>query len=263
MVALLHVLFAVLTQLALRSPEEHFPAQNDTALQMRFVPILTTPEPPPPPPPPPPPSPNRAPAHPERASREPSAQVARAATVGAPAAPAPLHLYTMDGRIVMPATGASSKAPPTPETLKGDAQVMRNYDPLHYKPTPFNQYFPPVDESAGQAVVRRIVDTLVKTKDVDLTQRLHVQCKTVLGIPTPDCHMPLPGPSPKAGDERLSMAPAGPATVVPATPKPSVAKCIDIYRAGKPLPWGCPVDTPARAVDAELKARRARTQQQP
>lgn len=256
----LHALFAVVTQWTLQSPPEQPPTQEDTPLQMRFVPILTTPAPPPPPPPPPAP----APAHPERASRAPGTQmapVAPAASTSAPATAAPLRLYTTDGRIVMPTAGASSSAPPTPETLKGDAQVMRNYDPLRYKPTRFNPYFPPVDESAGQAAVRRVVDTVVKTKEVDLTHGIHVQCKTVLGIPTPDCHIPPPGPSPKAGDERLSMAPAAATSVAPGTPPPSVAKCIEIYRAGKPLPWGCPVDTPTRAVDAELKARRGRTQQ--
>ena len=57
----------------------------------------------------------------------------------------------------------------------------------------------------------------------------------------------------KGGDERLSMAPATPLTE-PLRPRalPGVARCIELYRTGHPLPHGCPVDTPNRAVDAEL-----------
>lgn len=135
---------------------------------------------------------------------------------------------------------------------------MRGYDPLHYRATPFEPYFPPLDESAGGAAVRGVVNTVIKTREIDLPRGIHLQCTTVLGIPTPDCKIPPPPPSPKAGDERLSMAPAGAMSVAPGQPPaPSLATCIKIYRAGKPLPWGCPVDTPVRAVDAELKERRA------
>ena len=70
--------------------------------------------------------------------------------------------------------------------------------------------------------------------------------------------MPPAPPSAKGGDARLSMAPAKPLAVDPhAPPPPSVAACIALYRAGKPLVWGCPADTPNRAVDDELHQRAA------
>jgi hypothetical protein len=47
------------------------------------------------------------------------------------------------------------------------------------------------------------------------------------------------------------MAPAALVKNALPPPPPSVATCIADYKAGKPLPNGCPVDTPARAVDAQ------------
>jgi hypothetical protein len=65
-------------------------------------------------------------------------------------------------------------------------------------------------------------------------------------------------PSAKDGDARLSMAPAKPLDGAAYAPKPPTEDaCIAMYRAGKPLAWGCPVDTPNRAVDAELRERAA------
>jgi hypothetical protein len=252
-VALLHVLFALIAQRSLHTSLARLTAAHDTPLQVRFVPIQLTPTPPPPPTPMPPTR-MRAPARPAAAAA-PAPAPATAATAAAPASPRPLRLYTPDGRIRLPAAAASSKAP-VAGNLQGDTHIMRGYDPLHYQPTPFEPYFPPLDESAGGAVVRRVVDTVVKTKAIDLPRGVHLQCKTVLGIPTPDCMIPPPTVSPKAGDERLNMAPAKAlAAPAAASSAPSVATCINLYRDGKPLPWGCPVDTPARAVDAELKEK--------
>ncbi|MGC1547062.1 MAG: hypothetical protein WA777_00885, partial [Rhodanobacter sp.] len=79
-----------------------------------------------------------------------------------------------------------------------------------------------------------------------------------LGIPTPECGMPPAAPPSTDGDERLNMA-STPLAADPHAPKPpSVEECIAVYRANKPLPYGCPVDTPTRAVDAELRERAAR-----
>ena len=45
-----------------------------------------------------------------------------------------------------------------------------------------------------------------------------------------------------------------------APPPPSVAACIALYRAGKPLAWGCPADTPNRAVERSCtSAQQGRT----
>ena len=49
------------------------------------------------------------------------------------------------------------------------------------------------------------------------------------------------------------MAPAPLAADPHAKPPPSLETCIAAYRAQGPLPYGCPVDTPARAVDAEVR----------
>jgi hypothetical protein len=255
-VVLLHVVFALIAQRSLHTSLVPPAAADDTPLQVRFVSVQLAPAPPPPPPPP---TRRQAQARPAAAAAPaPAPAPSRTATAAAPASPPPLRLYTTDGRIRLPAAAASSK-PAVAGNLQGDTHVMRGYDPLHYEPTPFEPYFPPIDESAGGAVVRRVVDTVVKTKDIDLPRGVHLKCKTVLGIPTPDCMVPPPTVSPKAGDERLNMAPAKPlAAPAAASSAPSVATCIKLYRDGKPLPWGCPVDTPTRAVDAELKEKARR-----
>ena len=82
---------------------------------------------------------------------------------------------------------------------------------------------------------------------------------------------PPPPPPPPTYESR--MRPVTPAIVVAPAPTPPAAStapkpvhapekpaeeaCIAMYRAGKPLAWGCPVDTPNRAVDAELRDRAA------
>lgn len=258
-VLLLHALLAIVTQRTLEVPVEQLPAPDDEPLQMRFVTVQTTPMPVPRRPlaPPPPP---RTPTSQANSSRNaPAAQPASAATASAPVSAPALRLYAADGRILLPASAAKDGGTSVPNTLQGNARIMRGYDPLNYKATPFEPYFPPLNESAGGSVVRRAVDTVIKTREVDLPRGIHLQCKTVLGILTPKCTMPPPTASPKDGDARLNMAPAEAMTAASGgAPPPSVTDCINIYRAGKPLPWGCPVDTPTRAVDAELKEHHAR-----
>ena len=110
----------------------------------------------------------------------------------------------------------------------------------------------------GGAALRHVVDAVVKDTDVDLPGGIHLKCKTVVGVPIPNCINPPSPPSAKVGDERLSMAPSKPLAPDPHAAKPpSVEACIAIYRADKPLPWGCPTDTPNRAVDAEWHDRAA------
>ena len=254
-VLLLHALFVLVVYQALQVSAP-LPRQPPSALQARFVPLLLTPSPAVAPPPvslpdrrPPP---HASPAHTAHAVHTaPSAQVS--------AAPA-MTLYDHDGQIALPAHAAS--VGPTPDYVQrlpqGDPRIMHNVDPVPYHATRFEKYFPPPDESAGGALVRRVTQALIKSKDVDLPHGVHLKCKTVLGIPTPNCAMPPAPPSAKDGDERLSMAPAQPLATDPrAAPPPSVAACIAMYRAGKPLASGCPTDTPNRAVDDELRQRAA------
>lgn len=180
----------------------------------------------------------------------------------APAPTAPLRLVDRTGQPLLPAPAASA-APAVPGYIQrmpqGDAQVMRHDSPVTYQSTRFNQYFPPPDETvAGQGLRRALSKTHTgEDASVDLGHGVHLKCKTLFGIPTPMCGQPPAPPSKKDGDERLDMAPPPLAREL-APARRDLAGCIAIYRAGKPLPHGCPVDTPARAVDAECgEARQA------
>lgn len=187
------------------------------------------------------------------------------ASLPAPAAsvsiPKP-RLYDRTGQPLLPA-GAAGSAPPKPGYVQrmpqGDTQVMRHDTPIEYQATRFERYFPPPDETlAGQSVRRALSATHTNEHEsVDLGHGIHLECKTLLGIPTPMCAMPPAPPSKKDGDERLNMAPA-PLAKELEPPRRKLSECIALYRAGKPLPHGCPVDTPERAVDAECgEARKA------
>jgi hypothetical protein len=174
-----------------------------------------------------------------------------------------LQLYGRTGAARLPASATSSTTVAVPGYVQrmpqGDTRIMRHTSPIPYKPTRFEQYFPPPGETLGGALVRHVVQAVVKSTDVDLPKGVHLKCTTVLGVPIPNCINPPAPPSKKDGDERLSMAPAKPLAVDPhALPPPGVAACIAMYRAGKPLAWGCPVDTPDRSVDQELREHPAR-----
>jgi hypothetical protein len=177
----------------------------------------------------------------------------------------PASLFDKDGQPLLPAAAASATTPDYVQRIpQGDSRVMQHNDLIKYKATRFENYFPPPDESVGGAAVRHVVDTVVGSKDVDLPRGIHLKCMTLLGIPIPNCINPPAPPSAKDGDERLNMAPAQSLDGVAHHPKPPSEKaCIAIYREGKPLPWGCPVDTPNRAVDAELRARTRGAKSQP
>ena len=177
----------------------------------------------------------------------------------------PVRLFDKDGQPLLPGVAASAATPAYVQRMpQGDSQVMQNDDPIKYKATRFEEYFPPPDESAGGAAVRHVVNTVVGSKDVDLPRGIHLKCMTLMGIPIPNCINPPAPPSAKDGDERLNMAPAQPLDGAAHHPKPPSEKsCIAIYREGKPLPWGCPVNTPDRAVDAELRARTRGAASQP
>lgn len=181
-----------------------------------------------------------------------------AAAASAP--PAPPRLYDRTGLPLLPAGAATTKAPEPgyiQRMPQGDRQVMRHDSPIKYEATRFEQYFPRPDETiVGQGVRRALRATHTgETTSVDLGHGIHFKCKTLFGIPTPDCAMPPAPPSKKDGDERLDMAPA-PLAKELAPPVRKLSECIALYRAGKPLPHGCPVDTPERAVDAECGAAR-------
>jgi hypothetical protein len=250
----LHVLLALVVWQALRTTLP-MPARPNAALMARFVPIVL---------------PERVPRRdPPRPGPPPAPRVVQRQRRVATAVPSQPHaatdvtttatLYDRHGQPLLPAPAASTGTPDYVQRLpQGDAQVMRHANPLPYQATRLEKYFPPPGESAGGAAVRRLKDAVVGTKAVDLPGGLHLKCKTLLGIPTPNCVDPPAPPSAKDGDERLSMAPTRSLAADPQPPaKPALAECIAMYRAGKPLAWGCPVDTPDRAVDDELRRRAA------
>lgn len=256
-VLLLHGLFFGVVWYEMRPPSVHrFAAVRlDNALRVRFVDrphavVATTP-----PPLAHPPSP-RSPSHasPAMAGRNADSPAA----VPPPVAVARPQLFDRTGQPLLPPPATRTTAAPAPGYVQhlpqGDTQVMRHDSPIDYKATRFEAYFPPADETIlGEGLRRALHATHTgENAKVDLPGGLHLKCKTLFGIPTPECVNPPPPPSRKDGDERLNMAPAAPlAKEMRPVGGPGVARCIAIYRAGKPLPHGCPVDTPIRAVDAE------------
>ena len=254
---LLHAVFVVAIWYAMRPPAATAltQLQPDEVLQVRF--ITRTPNAPAAPPPRQAPPPPKSRALPRRV--EPVAKDAMTLQLPTPKPADAVHLYDEHGQPLLPAAAASAPEPGYVQRLpQGDARVMQHPDPIKYKATRFEQYFSPPGETAGGAAVRHVVDAVLKSKDVDLPGGVHLKCMTVLGIPIPNCINPPAPPSAKDGDERLSMAPATPLDGAAHAPeKPAVEACIAMYRAGKPLAWGCPVDTPNRAVDVELRDRAA------
>lgn len=261
-VALLHGLFAAIVWWEMRPHPGHAVVQVrlDDALQVRWVeaprPVAT-----PPLPSLPPPSPQRTPLRKrERPARD-------AMTASFPASPAPTprarpRLFDRTGQPLLPATAATVAATPgyVQRMPQGDMQVMHHDDPIKYQTTRFEQAFPSAHETiVGEGVRGLLRKTHTgQSTSVNLGHGIHLKCKTLFGIPTPDCGMPPAPPSKKDGDERLDMAPAAPLAKELAPPKRNLAQCIAFYREGKPLPQGCPVDTPVRAVDAECgEARQA------
>ncbi|MDE1962273.1 MAG: hypothetical protein KGI42_00035 [Xanthomonadaceae bacterium] len=265
LVAVLHVFFAVVLWHAMQPRPVAPPAFRDdandaTVLQVRFIPSGAEAAPVPPPPPPPirPPPATRQPV----AREAPVARAPRRSAAAPTSASAPSRLpalFDRDGVARLPAASSSTSAPVPdyiPHKPTGDMQVMQHTTPLPYRPTRFEKYFPPPGENAAQAGLRKLVGALEgkgpSSKTVNLPRGVHLKCRTLLGVPTPFCGLPPAPPPPNDGDERLNM-PAVPLAGDPhAPPLPSLATCIAAYRAQGPLPYGCPVDTPARAVDEEL-----------
>lgn len=267
LVLVLHGLFAAaLWQLARPVPRAAVASADEAragqALQVRFIP--------------------RAPATAPRADREvppvstpaPPRRVREAPRPDAMqvAAPAPspalsaappavaVQLFDADGMARLPAAPATAAPAPAPGYVQrrpdGDMQVMSHATPIPPRTTRFEAYFPPPGENAAQAGLRKAVQALQgkgpAEKTVNLPRGIHLRCKTLLGVPTPFCGLPPAPPPPNDGDARLNL-PSAPLAKDPHPPAPpSLATCIAAWRSEGPLPYGCPVDTPARAVDAEI-----------
>lgn len=253
---LLHALFGALTWYEMQP--HALPVASVQAydvLQVRFITSAPAPAVAPPPPvlaAPASPVPKVRP--PVRITREPVDKHAMSVSLPAP----PPQLYRPDGTLrVAPAAAASAAIPDYQSGILqgGDKQVLRHDagDKYQSADTRFAPYFPPPGESSVDTALRKVIEKTTKTATVHLPKGVRVHCSTVLFILPAGCGGDPPAPPPpNDGDERLSMAPA-PLVKSPHAPKPpSVDQCIAIYRANKPLPYGCPVDTPSRAVDAQM-----------
>jgi hypothetical protein len=253
---LLHGVFMLAIWYGMRPPPIATPSDvhADEVLQVRFITRApaTHATPPPMQAPPPP----RARTLPKRA--EPVAKNAMTLQVPTPKPVEPVRLYDENGQPLLPASPASAPAPGYVQNLpRGDARIMQHNNPIKYQPTRFED-----DWAKGNAVDRalqKLVDKTTLKKTIRLPRGVRIHCAISIAALAGGCGSePPPPPSAKDGDERLSMAPAQPLDGAAHAPKkPDEAACIAMYRAGKPLAWGCPVDTPNRAVDAELRERAA------
>jgi len=253
--ALLHALFALVVWQQMRPPASRSVAyaQADEVLQVRFI-TRAAPAAAAPPPPAAPPRP-RMPARPH----EPPARNAMTLQVPTPTPAAAPRLYDDNGQPLLPAAAASAPAPDYVQRLpQGDARIMQHRSPITYRATRFEKDWDS-NANAFDSALQKLVDKTTLKKTVRLPGGVRIHCGISLAMLAGGCGGdPPPPPSAKSGDERLSMAPAKPlGGDAHAPPKPSEEACIAMYRAGKPLAWGCPVDTPGRAVDAELRERAA------
>lgn len=264
---LLHLLFVSITWWEMQPQAflETVPERRGDALQVRLIPRpkAEVPSAPPleTPPPPPPPAPRPAPVVHEAPAKNAMSVSLPASSSSTAAHP---QLFDTNGRPLLPAANPSPA--PTPDYVArgvdGDTKVMQHSSPVKYQATRFDK-----DWDRGEDVVdsalRKVVEkaTVKHTFHVAPGVRIHCTVALFVGGCGGD---PPPPPSAKDGDERLNMAPSSLLAPSPNPPKPpSEAECIAIYRDGKPLPHGCPVDTPNRSVDAELRDREAKHQGNP
>lgn len=252
---LLHGLFVLVIWQQMRPrPPATVAAPQDEVLQVRFITHAPASAPPPPPAMP-------APARPRPPPRlhEPPAKNAMTLQLPTPAPAATPRLYDQDGQPLLPAAPASAPTPDYVQNLpQGDSRIMQHRSPVKYQATRFEKDW----SSSGNAIdgaLQKLVDKTTVKKTIRLPRGVRIHCAISLAMLAGGCGGdPPPPPSAKDGDERLSMAPAKPLDGAAHAPeKPAEAACIAMYRAGKPLAWGCPVDTPNRAVDAELRERAA------
>lgn len=256
----LHVLFVAILwyEMKPRVRDVAVTYAPERAIEVRFISRAPSPAPAAPPPialPPPPPRPSHEPISknaiavrlPEKSSPPPA--------TSAPTPPTPTVLFDRSGQIILPAHAASAPATATPDYVQrgpqGDTQIMHDKDTVKYKPTQLDKYWRKNSNAVDDAL-QKLVDKTTVTKTINLPKGIRIHCGISIAALAGGCSGDPPSPPPSNdGDERLNMAPATLVKNEAQPPPPSVATCIADYNAGKPLPHGCPVDTPARAVDAQ------------
>ncbi|MDE1895055.1 MAG: hypothetical protein KGH90_12085 [Xanthomonadaceae bacterium] len=247
---LLHAVFVVLVGLGMRTslPRPAVATAPVAVMQVRFITLAPPAQRPPPPallPPPVPPK-----------RREPPA---RGALVVVPPPVPRLLLYDAQGQPRLPAAAASAPVAAYVQRMPaGDTQIMRHRSAVTYRPTRFAKDWTGGGDAIDNAL-QKLVDRTTVSRTVRLPGGIRIHCGVSLAMLAGGCRgEPPPPPSAKDGDARLNMAPARSLDGLPHGPRPpGVAACIAMYRAGKPLAYGCPVDTPSRAVDAGHRARAA------
>jgi hypothetical protein len=173
------------------------------------------------------------------------------ATAASVATPDATSLFNKDGSIRLPpaptdiSVAPSAKAKPIKPA--DDRQIMQHDSYVHFKPTRFDKYFPPPNETAGGAVGRHIGDAIQAiAKSMCDPNKRSTATNLLCGVP------PLP-PSPKDADERLNLpSPSLVGDPHPIKPLP-LSTCIAEYNDGKPLSYGCPINTPDLAFQAEMR----------
>lgn len=257
---LLHALFFAVTWWEMQPHGTTAPVyvRRSDALQVRLIPPALPAAPPPAQPEaPPPPPPAR-----QRPVREPPSP--NAMTVTLPASPATVapqpRLYDADGRPLLPdrePASAASAPGYVDRGVQGDTGVMQHKSSITYQETRFAKDWDKGTNSVDSALKKAVDKTTVK-HTFTVLPGVRIHCAVSLAALAGGCGGdPPPPPSPKSGDTRLNMPPATalapPSEAPPAGPP--LDECIAIYRQGKALPQGCPVDTPARSYEAELKER--------
>ena len=267
-VLVLHAVFVLLLWHEMRPKPPHLaavPGDTDQALIVRLLDHSSTPRAAQPPPPPLPPrlvpprqvaSSRVRPATHEKPRRD-AMVVQDHEVTPAPAAsgatPDGSNLFAKDGSVRLPPMTAGPPATAGAEATRAkpadDRQIMQHdRNRMHYKPTRFEKYFPPPNETAGGALGRHIGNALKEIAKSMCDPGKRSTASNLL------CSVPPVPPSPKDGDERLNLPPPPSLADDPRPAKPPpLSACIAEYNNTKPLSYGCPLNTPDLAFKAEMR----------
>lgn len=273
----LHVLFGWLTwhEMQVRKALERAREERSGALQVRLIPrAVTPPGPIAPPELIPPPSPEAAP--PPRPVNKPvvhEAPAKNAMTVSLPpeppapatsvATPPSPRVSDQASQTTLPPTTSTASSPPEAGYVErkpqGDSKIMQHTTTVPYTATRFDKDWEKGGGSSVDDALKKGVEKTTVSHTFQVAPGVRIHCSVSLLALGGGCGGDPPPPPPSNdGDMRMSMAPAS--QLAPGSPPPkapSVEECIAIYRAEKPLPYGCPIDTPTRSVDAEMQERAA------